>query len=173
MGDLLAATDLPRLASLMWEYRSGFDRLHFLLETQMLLISNGRDDQLHHMVDLLEEANNRMSRLDLEREILLGIDDAGQSASLRQVVEISEAPWDEILGEHADAIEIAVIKTKALVERSNLLVRRVQSALPDIGTLLSGGTAPSASTAAGATYGRSGRNDASGVAEPYIFENRI
>ncbi len=172
MGDLLAVTDLPRLASLLWEYRGGFDRLHFLLDTQMLLISNGRDDQLHHMVDLLDEANARMSRLDLEREILLGVGPDGQPPSLRELIDTVDAPWNEIFAEHATAIDDAVAKTKALVERSNLLIRRVQADLPDVANLLSLG-APASSTATSSTYGRSGRSDSGRSAQAYLFENRL
>ncbi len=173
MGDLLTATDLPRFASLLWDYRKGFDRLHFLLDTQMLLISNGRDDQIHHMVDLLDQANNNMRRLDLEREIVLGIGPDGRPPSLRSVVDIVEAPWDEILSEHADAIEAAIAKTQSLVERSDLLIRRVQADLPDMGTLLTGSETPSVGGAASATYGRSGRSDADASVQSYLFENRI
>ncbi len=175
MGDLLAATDLPRLASLLWEYRSGFDRLQFLLDTQMLLISNGRDEQLHHMVDLLDEANARMSRLDLEREILLGVGPDGQPPSLRGLIGVVDAPWDEIFEEHAVAIDAAVAKTQALVERCNLLVRRVQADLPNVASLLGdgGAAAGATSTTTTATYGRSGRSQAERSAQSYLFENRL
>ncbi len=175
MGDLLAATDLPRLASLLWEYRRGFDRLHFLLDTQTLLIGNGRDDQLHHMVDLLDEANARMSRLDLEREILLGVGPDGQPPSLRDLIDGVEAPWDEIFEEHAVAIDAAVAKTKALVERSNLLIRRVQADLPNVASLLTddGFPAGAASMTTTSTYGRSGRSHAERSAQSYLFENRL
>ncbi|MEZ5227419.1 MAG: hypothetical protein R2710_30870 [Acidimicrobiales bacterium] len=172
MGDLLAVTELPRLASLLWEYRSGFDRLHFLLDTQMLLISNGRDDQLHHMVDLLDEANARMSRLDLEREILLGVGPDGQPPSLRELIDAVDEPWNEIFAEHAVAIDAAVAKTKALVERSNLLIRRVQADLPNVASLLSVG-APTAAAPTAATYGRSGRSNSERSDHSYLFENRL
>lgn len=171
MGDLFTSTDLNRLGKLLWEYRGGFERVQFLLETQMLLIANGRDDQLHHMVELLDEANARLGRLDLEREVLLGIGPDGEPPRLRSLIETVDEPWDAILTEHAEAIETAMVKTKALVDRSDALITKARTNLPDMAALLASESSVPASAAA--TYGRSGRSDVSTGAQAYLFENRI
>ncbi len=176
MGDLLAQPDLRRLGSLLWEYRAAFDRLHFLLETQLLLIGNGRDDQLHHMVDLLEDANTRLHRLDLEREILLDVGPDGDRLRLSQLADTVEAPWDQILRDHQHAMEVMVARTDDLVRRNGALIRRVKSELPDLETLL--GVSAEAGTAfagrtASSTYGRTGRNESGSGGQAYLFEDRI
>ncbi len=175
MGDLLAQPNLARLGSLLWEYRAAFDRLHFLLETQLLLIGSGRDDQLHHLVDLLDEANARIHRLDLEREILIDVGPDGARPHLSQLADRVEAPWDEILREHQRAMEALVARTDDLVRRNGALIRRVRSELPDLETLLSVGTAAPAGTgrAATSTYGRSGRDESASGGQAYLFEDRI
>jgi hypothetical protein len=171
MADLLAAPDLTRLAAVLWDYRAAFDRLHFLIETQMLLIANGRDDQLHHMADLMDEATTRLGRLDLEREIVLGAGPGGHVATLSELIGIVESPWDEILRDHQAAIEAAVAKTADLTRRNAVLIRRVQADLPAIATIL--GAEPAHDANAAATYGRSGRSESRQSGQAYLFENRI
>ncbi len=173
MAGLLVAPDLPRLGAILWQYRRVFDRLHFLIETEILLITSGRDHQLHHMVDLLDETIARLGRLDLEREIVLGVGPDGAPPRLTDLMVSVEAPWDEILREHHEALEGLVATTNDLVRKSGALIRRVQADLPDVATILGGDSAPSVEAQAAGTYGRNGRSAARGPAQAYLFENRI
>lgn len=173
MESQLRDTDLKILCTLLEDYRAAFDRLHFLLEVQIHLLTSGRDDQLHHVVDLLADTNARLSRLDLEREIVLGNGSDGQPRRLAALVEMVDEPWKTMLGEHHQAMERLVTKTSELIGTANAVIRRMQADLPDVVSLLGGSPSGGSFAAPGTlTYGRSGRGETTGL-DAYLFEDRI
>lgn len=165
--DSLEDTDYQRLTSLLWEYRTHFERLEFLLDTQILLIAAGRDRHLHHLVDLIGEVQRRFDRLDLEREVFLGSSTDG-FGPLSEIASDAPDPWATILGEHADALMDHVRQTQALSDHCRALIQSVQAQLPDVVTLLNG--QPSGPTAG--TYGQQGRRQ-SDPSTAVLFENRV
>lgn len=165
--DSLEEADYQRLTSLLWEYRRHFERLEFLLDTQILLIAAGRDRHLHHLIDLISEVQRHFDRLDLEREVFVG-SSADGFGPLSEIAAGAPDPWATILGEHADALLDHVRQTHALSAHCRALIESVQSQLPDVVTLLNG--QPTDATAG--TYGQQGRRQ-SDPSAAVLFENRV
>lgn len=161
----LSEAQLRTLGALLWQYRSGLERVEFLLEAQLVFASSGRDRRLASVADLLEEAAETINELDLRREVLL-FDEVRPDAPIRSLSEIAgmvEEPWSSMFAEHQRWFENCVGRIKMLVDQSR---RTMSTTLDLINQLVTNESTPAADG-----YDRSGRTRRS-AATAVLFDSR-
>lgn len=136
MVDLLSNADAARVADILWQYRRQLDRMEFLLETQLLLSTAGRDERLHHVADLLNETADALAYIDLQREVLLS--DHGLTADLSALVEQCEEPWDEVFRDHQQWFAGAITRIQELSAKNKRTIEQGQATLNKLADLLTG-----------------------------------
>lgn len=116
----LTEADQRTLGALLWQYRAVLERVEFLLEAQLVFASSGRDKRLASVANLLEEAAETVSELDLRRELLLheSVQPDGRVPSLSELASVAEQPWSSMFLEHQRWFELCVGRIKMLVEQS-------------------------------------------------------
>lgn len=116
----LTEADQRELGAMLWQYRSVLERVEFLLEAQLVFASSGRDKRLASVANLLEEAAETVSELDLRREMLLNesAQSDGRVPSLSELASVAEQPWSSMFLEHQRWFELCVGRIKLLVEQS-------------------------------------------------------
>lgn len=116
----LTEADQRTLGAMLWQYRAVLERVEFLLEAQLVFASSGRDKRLAAVSDLLEEAAETVSELDLRRELLLHGSSSveGRVPSLSDLASVAEQPWSSMFLEHQRWFETCVGRIKALVDQS-------------------------------------------------------
>ena len=136
MVDLLSSSDAARVADILWQYRRQLERMEFLLETQLLLASAGKDQLLHHVADFLEETADSLAYINLQREVLLS--DRGVSVDLSELAEIVEEPWDEVFADHQQWFLSMIARIQDLSARNKRTIEQSQTALSQLADLLTG-----------------------------------
>lgn len=164
MVDLLSDADATRIADIMWQYRKQLERMEFLLETQLLLASAGKDQLLHHIADFLSETADTLAYIDLQREVLLS--DAGVPADLTALVAAVEAPWDELFEEHKLWFAGSISRIQELSSRNKRTIEQSQSTLHELSRLID--SEPSSSA-----YDGSGNKVAAGRSGAMLFDGQV
>ncbi len=183
MSTLAADVDYNRLNNLLWRYRTSLDRFEFLLEMQLMVTASGRQEWQHHMADLLDDLAQRIGRLDLEREVLLG-----GELNLSALVAAAPEMWAEILTEQQAGLTTAAERVGRLRQRNEqalaagaaglrrLLETLAQAAAGTGDAAAAGhGAAGHGQGAAGAStdsYGGDGRVRPPG-GSPLLFDGRV
>ena len=186
MTSLAADVDYNRLNNLLWRYRNCFDRFEFLLEVQLMVTASGRQEWQHHMADLLDDLAQRIGRLDLEREVLLG-----GELNLSALVAGAPAMWAEILTEQQDHLTEAAARVGRLRQRNEQALeagaaglRRLLEALAQAAAGTGDGMGPGAGNTTGSGsgsgsgstgtdgYGGDGRVRPPG-GSPLLFDGRV
>ncbi len=138
MVESLPSSDAARIADILWQYRRQLERMEFLLETQLLLATAGKDQLLYHVADLLEETADSLSYINLQREVLLS--DRGVSVDLTLLVSIVEEPWDEVFADHQQWFVAKIARIQELSARNKRTIEQSQTALNQLADLLTGRT---------------------------------
>jgi hypothetical protein len=109
---------LSEVSNILWRERQLLQLLLFKLETEQLLLSNGRPRFLADATREVEMVINELKEAELLRAVSVDALAAemglGPSPSLRELVAAVPAPWDHIFEEHrkaflADTQEIFVV----------------------------------------------------------------
>lgn len=165
MSSLAADVDYNRLNNLLWRYRSCLDRFEFLLEMQLVVTASGRQDWQHHMADLLDELANTISRLDLEREVVLG-----PGVNLSELAAGAPELWTTILVDQQAHLSAAAAQVGRLRQRNEQAIeagvaglRRLLEAIGEANGSPQGGGLDS--------YGGDGRIRPQG-GSPLLFDGR-
>lgn len=176
MSTLAADVDYNRVNNLLWRYRNCLDRFEFLLEMQLMVTASGRAEWQHHMADLLDDLAQRIGRLDLEREVLLG-----GELNLSALVAGAPELWAEILVEQQDALTASADRVGRLRQRNEQALetgaaglRRLLETLAQAaaGTGPADGGSGHASGANTDSYGGNGRLRPPG-GSPLLFDGRV
>ncbi len=112
-------TLLDELTRALWNYRSGMERVEFLLEAQLLFAGAGRDERMSIIADLMDETATALGSLALQREIMLR---AGwkQAPTLEQLAHWSDDPWSTILRDHSEWLTASLDRVRALLDQCRL-----------------------------------------------------
>ncbi len=152
METLDLGTDYERLNAILWRSRSHLDRMEFLLEVQLLLLSEGRLEWQHQMAELSEEVAEALAVNDLEREMSLTSNgSAGQPSTLRDIATQAPEPWSVIFADHLVQLEATTARISTLRTRADAAIRAGRDSVADLVTGLS---APRPTTPEGPTYGK-------------------
>jgi hypothetical protein len=117
---------LSEVSNILWRERQLLQLLLFKLETEQLILSNGRTRFLSDATREVEMVINELKEVELMRAVAvdglaaeLGL---GPSASLRELASVAPAPWDNIFEEHRKAFlaDTQEIFTMAQVNRDLL-----------------------------------------------------
>jgi len=148
---------LNDVSNILWRERQLLELLVFKLEEEQLVLAAGRTRWLQHATREVETVLEEIKRAELERsmEIEVLAQELGLTSapSLRELSEITEAPWNKIFEEHRRALlEIAQeIESTASANR-DMLSRGHQAAreaLATIGQIEVDAYTPSGNAAAG------------------------
>lgn len=117
---------LSEVSNILWRERQLLQLLLFKLETEQLILSNGRTRFLADATREVEMVIDELKETELMRAIAvdalaaeLGL---GPNASLRELAMVAPAPWDNIFEEHRKAFlaDTKEIFTMAQVNREML-----------------------------------------------------
>lgn len=131
---------MENLSLVLWRERELLDTLLYRLETEQLLLAEGRTDRLVRAageVDsvLVEIAGTEVLRAMAadEAAVLLGLP---ANPSLRALADASEEPWCSILHEHRAALAATTDRVEALVGATGDLI--ASAAAEEAGSRLAG-----------------------------------
>lgn len=117
---------LADLTRVLWQQRRLLERLLYHLKVQDLIIGSGDDSLLRHAVDDVQGSIQAIAEVEeTRREIAVGVSRAmglDADASLEELANRAESPFDQILAEHRDAFLalVADITTTSLHGREHL-----------------------------------------------------
>lgn len=117
---------LADLTRVLWQQRRLLERLLYHLKVQDLIIGSGDDALLRHAVDDVQASIQAITDVEVTRRevsaVVAGAMGLGDDASLQDLVNGAESPYDEILTEHRDAFLalVADITTTSLHGREHL-----------------------------------------------------
>ena len=117
---------LSEVSNILWRERQLLQLLLFKLETEQLILANGRTRFLTDATREVEMVINELKEVELMRAV--AVDDLatelglGPSPSLRELGAVAPAPWDNIFDEHRKAFlnDTQEIFTMAQVNRDLL-----------------------------------------------------
>src|ERR1041384_3297980 len=104
-GGVMALSDV---SNILWRGRQLMELLVFKLEEEQLVLASGRARWLAHATREVETVLGEIKRIELERAVQVA--DAGRelglsgAPTLRELAELTPAPWDGIFGEHRRAL---------------------------------------------------------------------
>ncbi len=120
------------LAELLWTERELLEQLLFKLVTEHLVISSGRtrwlplvDDEVKGAIERLRE--HEMAR-SIESDSLAARYEIAPDATLRMLIELAPAPWDELLAEQRDVLRRLAGEVDALAAENRRLLRACERA---------------------------------------------
>lgn len=166
MVDLLSDADATRIADILWQYRKQLERMEFLLETQLLLASAGKDQLLHHVADFLGETADSLAYIDLQREVLLS--DRGVPADMSSLIAAVDAPWDELFEDHRQWFANSISRIQDLSGRNKRTIEQSQATLKDLSRLIDNNNEPSSSA-----YDESGNRVAATRSGAMLFDGQV
>jgi hypothetical protein len=125
------------VSAALWHIRELFDLLTFKLETEQVLVSAGRVRWLgratHEVELVLEELRHAELRRAVELDAVAVPLGLPADCSLGELAEAVPAPWDEVFGDHRNALRDATNEITALAEANHELLdsnyRAVREAL--------------------------------------------
>lgn len=119
---------LAELSRVLWQQRALIEVLQYRLEVQQLMMVAGRDQRLPMAVEEVEltladiahveELRDRVVR-DVAAELGLP-----PGATITQICERAEAPWDFVLGDHQTNLLMLVADAEELATRNKELAHR-------------------------------------------------
>lgn len=144
------------VSAALWHIRDLLDLLTFKLETEQVLVAAGRVRWLgratHEVELVLEELKHAELRRAVELDAVAGPLGLPADCSLRELAEVVPAPWDEVFGDHRNALRDATNEITALAEANHELL---DSSYQAVREALGLGTGPRE----GATYTAAGSTD--------------
>lgn len=166
MVELLSDANATRVADILWQYRRQLERMEFLLETQLLLASAGKDQLLHHVADLLSETADSLAYIDLQREVLLS--EHGAPVDMTALIASVDAPWDEVFGDHKKWFADSISRIQDLSARNKRTIEQSQTTLGQLADLMTG-TDRSGDEA----YDGSGNRVSSSRSDAMLFDGQV
>ena len=133
---------LGDVSNILWHERQLLELLVFKLEEEQLVLASGRTRWLQHATREVETVLGEIKRMELDRSIhveglgaVLGIE---SNPSLRELGELSPAPWDKIFQEHRRALMDLTLEidgvakaNRDILTRGQLATREALAALGD------------------------------------------
>ena len=123
-------------SGVLWREREVLDNLLYRLDVQQLLLLSGRDAWLARASREIEEAVERVRRVELERAVHfeqvardLGL---GSSPSLSSLAAAVDDPWRGLLTDHYEAFMELSTRIKAVIALSRELAVSAQQATQDV-----------------------------------------
>jgi hypothetical protein len=116
---------LPELSRMLWQQRDLIERLEYRLEVQQLIMLSGRSDRLPTAVGEVEAAIAEIRKVEEQRLRIVG--DVARTlglpshATITQIRNEVEAPWDTVLGDHHSSFLKLVASTEELASRNREL----------------------------------------------------
>ncbi|WP_248580353.1 flagellar export chaperone FlgN [Nocardioides sp. InS609-2] len=149
---------MEKLSLILWRERELLDTLLYKLEVERLVLATGSSRWLMHATCEVEDVLTIIRETEVLRAV--ASDEAAASASLasnpslRALARAADAPWDELLNEHADAFESLTREITALADSNRELItvgyRSAHETILALGEVVDGytqeGTAVVAST---------------------------
>jgi hypothetical protein len=134
---------LSDVSNILWRERQLLELLVFKLEEEQLVLAAGRARWLAHATREVESVLAEIKRVELERAVHvtavgqeLGISD---TPTLRELAELTPAPWDGIFGEHrrallalAQEIDTITKSNRELLQRGHHAAREALAAMGEI-----------------------------------------
>ena len=131
---------LNDVSNILWRERQLLELLVFKLEEEQLVLAAGRTRWLAHATREVETVLEEIKRIELDRSVEvqsvaaeLGLSSA---PSLRELAEVTDAPWDNIFGEHRRALlELAQEIESVRHANRDLLTRGHEAAREALATI--------------------------------------
>lgn len=117
---------MERLSLILWRERELLDTLLYKLEVERLVLATGNSRWLMHATREVEAVLTTIRETEVLRAV--AADEAAASVSLvsnpslRALARAADAPWDELLTEHADAFESLTREITALADSNRELI---------------------------------------------------
>jgi hypothetical protein len=148
---------LNDVSNILWRERNLLELLVFKLEEEQLVLASGRTRWLAHATREVDTVLEEIKRVELERSVevqgVAGEMGISSSPSLRELAELTPAPWNKIFDEHRRALlELAQEIDSVAKANRDLLSRGHQAAreaLATIGQVEIDSYTPSGTAAAG------------------------
>jgi hypothetical protein len=134
---------LNDVSNILWRERQLLELLVFKLEEEQLVLAAGRTRWLAHATREVESVLGEIKRIELERA--MNVADAGRdlglsgAPTLRELAELSPAPWDGIFADHrrallalAQEIDGITKSNRELLQRGHQAAREALAAMGEI-----------------------------------------
>jgi hypothetical protein len=148
---------LNDVSNILWRERQLLELLVFKLEEEQLVLAAGRTRWLAHATREVETVLAEIKQIELERAVVLeGVSQElglSSSPSLRELAELTPAPWNKLFEDHRRALLETAQEIDSVAKANRDLLTRGQQAtreaLATIGEVQIDSYTPSGAAAAG------------------------